>query len=134
MYKYKFLLALIILFQISSCKHGAQEDEYEMEMHVYEEKKHEIKEVDLINPILKLSVIIIPSEGVIDNLSGEVFLKKKGDDQYIKVRPHDTINFKDILELRKGANVKMKFPDGRYITIDPVDKDTWFTFEFIDAP
>jgi len=90
---------------------------------------NKIEEMKAIHPILKIEVIHVPSVGVVESLHGDVFLKSKGSNEYIAMYFNDTIGIGDILEVRKGAIVKIGFKNGTSMAIDPVEKDRWFTFE-----
>lgn len=89
----------------------------------------EMKEMKTTHPILKIEIIKVPSSGIVEKLYGEIYLKKKGSNQYLKIYSKDKVDFGDILELRKGSSIKIGFNNRMFLTIEPVEKDSWFSFE-----
>jgi hypothetical protein len=82
-----------------------------------------------VRPLPHMEVITIHSPGVVKILKGDVLLRKENSNQYTKVYPSFLVNFGDMIELTKGASIKIVFQNETPITIQPVDKDTWYIFQ-----
>lgn len=85
------------------------------------------KKIEVANPILKL--VQIPSEAHLTVESGGARIKKYGSQIYEKVDGHARLNFKDILEIKKGTKIKLTFTDNSFLVIGPFDHITWYTFD-----
>lgn len=80
-------------------------------------------------PLLHMEVINIPTAGVVKILHGDVLLRKENSNMYTKVYPTFIVSFGDMVELTRGASIKIIFQNDAPIIIPQVDKNTWYIFK-----
>ena len=87
-----------------------------------------ITDRDVVHPILKMEVVEIPSEGTVTRISDDAEIKKKGKNEYNKIRIETIVNEDDIIWIKNDSEVKISFGDGSNILNEPSAKDIFITF------
>jgi len=87
------------------------------------------KTAENVLPVLRMEIISIPVEGFIGEIEGNILIKKKNQNRYVRINQNDNVTCGDILEIKKGGKIELKFNDGTSKQISSLDKDTWVTFE-----
>ncbi len=84
---------------------------------------------DVINPILNMEVVEIPSEGTVTWVSGDAEIKKNGNNEYSKIVNETVVSENDIIWLKKDSEVRLSFKDGSYLLNEPPARDVFITFD-----
>jgi hypothetical protein len=89
------------------------------------------KETSVVQPILRMEVVEIPSEGKVCWLQGDAEIKKKEINEYREIEIGTIVGEDDILRLKGGCITRIEFGDGSQIINEPQGKDIYITFEFV---
>lgn len=85
------------------------------------------KQIEVVNPTLNL--IQISSDSLLTVEAGDVRIKRKDSQSYVKIDSILRLYYKDIIELGKGAKIRISCEDKSSIIIGPVDHTSWYTFD-----
>lgn len=93
--------------------------------------KAEVKQVkgELVQPVLLMDIIEIPSNGRVFLIEGSAEIKKAKVNQYIDVKINTIVGPGDILWIKKDSIIGIKFNDTSHFKNKPKSKDTYLTFE-----
>ena len=86
---------------------------------------------DVVNPVLIMEVIEIPSTGTVTRINGEAKIKKNGINEYVPVVIDSSVNENDIVWLKKDTVIRIGFKDGSYVSNDPQSNDVFITFSLL---
>ncbi len=79
-----------------------------------------------------MDVVEIPSKGIVYRVEGRADIKKARSAEYSDIVIDMLVESDDILWLKKGSIVGIKFDDNSFVLNEPQDKDTFITFKFIE--
>jgi hypothetical protein len=80
-------------------------------------------------PVIRAELIRIPSKGKASEVKGEIMITKRKENLSRRIIANDVIEFKDLLDMKKGSYVKIIFDVGGGLEIGPVNKNVWVSFE-----
>ena len=87
------------------------------------------KRVETTHPLMKIEAISVPSEGTVISVSGPVFIKERQSSAYVPISPDRAINPGDVIELRKGSSLGVRFVNGSTVVMEAGSADRWVMFE-----
>ena len=85
--------------------------------------------VETVPAAPKVEVIAVPSEATVISVSGPVSIKKRQSPDYIPLLPQHVIETGDLMELRKGGSLELRFMDGTVAVMEAGTRDRRIKFE-----
>lgn len=87
------------------------------------------KPVETAHPLLKVEVIGVPSGGTTVSASGPVSIKKNQSSEYVPMSPDYIIGAGDLIQLRKGGSLEIRFTNGTIAVMEAGSADRWIRFQ-----
>jgi hypothetical protein len=87
------------------------------------------KQVETAHPLVKIEVISLPFEGTVISVCGPVSVKERQSSTYVPISPNQVINPGDVIELRKGGSLGIRFVNGTTAVIEAGSADRWVMFK-----
>ena len=87
------------------------------------------KQAETAPPPAKVEVIALQSGGAVVSVSGGVSVKGRQSSAYVPLSPEQVLNPGDVIEIRKGGSVSIRFIDGMTAVLEAETRDRWVKFQ-----